>query len=157
MRSWLKRTLIGAFGASLLFAGLFGCANHHPGARWSDADIGKLRERLIDKAGRELSLDEAQKARLGALADAVQAQRLALIGQPGAEPRAELQAMLSGSQFDRGRAQSLVDSKTGAVRDKSPAVVNAMAEFFDSLQPAQQQKLRDLVARGGHGFGFGRG
>lgn len=160
MRPWIKRTLIGVFGASMLFGGMAACAHHHHGERWSDADITKLRERMIDKAGRELTLDEAQKAKLGKVADAIRDQRAALIGQAGAagaDPRAELQAMVAGSQFDRAKAQALIDGKTNAVRDKAPAVVSAMADFFDSLQPAQQQKLRDLMARGGHHFGFGRG
>ena len=151
MRTWIKRTLIGVFGASMLFGGMAACAHHHHHDRWSEADITKLRE---------LSLDEAQKAKLGKVADAIREQRTALIGQAGAagsDPHAELQAMMAGSQFDRAKAQALIDGKTNAVRDKAPAVVSAMADFFDSLQPAQQQKLRDLMARGGHRFGFNRG
>ena len=160
MRTWIKRTLIGVFGASMLLGGVAACAHHHHHDRWSEADITKLRERMIDKAGRELSLDEAQKAKLGTVADAIREQRTALIGQAGAagtDPRAELQAMMAGSQFDRAKAQALIDGKTNAVREKAPAVVSAMAEFFDSLQPAQQQKLRDFMARGGRRFDFNRG
>ena len=152
--------MIGAFGASMLFGGMAACAHHHHHDRWSEADITKLRERMIGKAGRELTLDEAQKAKLGKFADAIREQRTALVGQAGAvgtDPRAELQAMIAGSQFDRAKAQALIDGKTNAVRDKAPAVVSALADFFDSLPPAQQQKLRDLMAGGGHRFGFGRG
>ena len=160
MRTWLKRTLIGVFGASLLFGGLAACSHHQPG-QMTEADFTKLRERVIDKAGRELTLDEAQKAKLGRLADALRDQRSALVAGATAgsasDPRAQFSALIAGAQFDRSAAQTLIDAKTGAVRDKAPAVVNAMADFFDSLQPAQQQKLRDFVGRGGHRFGFGRG
>ena len=31
MKTWLKRTLIGVFGASLLFGGLAACAQRHHG------------------------------------------------------------------------------------------------------------------------------
>ncbi|WP_310732360.1 Spy/CpxP family protein refolding chaperone [Ideonella sp. A 288] len=153
MTPWIKRTLIGLFGASVLFGGLAACSHrpHGPGG-WSmsEADSAQMRERIIDKATRELSLDEAQKAKLGTLADAVKAQRAALMAG-GTEPRAELQSLVAGAQFDRAKAQSLIESKTAAVRDKSPAVVTAMADFYDSLKPEQQQKVRDFMARGrGH-------
>lgn len=157
MKTWLKRTLIGALGATVLFGSLAACSHGHPHRMGSmtDADMAQMREKLIDKAGRELSLDEAQKAKLGVLADALKAQRAALVagGQP---PRAELQALMAGAQFDRAKAQGLIDAKTGAVRDKAPAVVAALADFYDSLQAPQQQKLRDFMASR-HGRGWGRG
>lgn len=156
MKTWIKRTLIGLLGAGVLLGGLAACSHRHHGAggwQMGEADIAKLRDRLIDKAARELSLDEAQKARLGAVADAVKAQRAALMPSgPGAsDPRAELQSLIAGAQFDRAKAQSMIEAKTGAVRDKSPAVVSTMADFYDSLNPEQQQKLRQFMTRGrGH-------
>ena len=166
MTPWIKYTLIGVFGTAVLFGGLSACAHRHHGGMMSEADMTQMRERFIDKASRELALDAAQKAKLGLLADAIKAQRSALMGDatnpaanpasnpstnPRTNPRTELAALMAGSQFDRSRAQALVDSKTGALRDKAPAVVAAMADFFDSLQPAQQQKVRDFIARGrGH-------
>ncbi len=154
MKPWIKRTLIGVFGTAVLFGGLSACAHRHHGGMMSEADMTQMRERFIDKASRELALDAAQKAKLGLLADAIKAQRSALVGDvanPATNPRTELAALIAGSQFDRSRAQALVDGKTGALRDKAPAVVAAMADFFDSLQPAQQQKVRDFMARGrGH-------
>ena len=160
MKPWIKRSfkrgLIGLFGGAVLLGGLAACSHHrmHDGAM-SEADIAQMRERFIDKASRELTLDEAQKAKLAGLADAVKAQRAALMAG-GANPRTEMAALVAGPQFDRVRAQALIDGKTGAVRDKAPTVVAAMADFYDSLQPAQQQKVRDFMARGrGHGWGRG--
>ena len=158
MKPWIKRTLIGLFGTAVLFGGLSACAHRHHGGMLSEADMTQMREHFIDKASRELALDATQKAKLGLLADAIKTQRSALMGDstnpatnPGTNPRTELAALMAGSQFDRARAQALVDRKTGALRDKAPAVVAAMADFFDSLQPAQQQKVRDYMARGrGH-------
>ena len=158
MTPWIKYTLIGVFGTAVLFGGLSACAHRHHGGMMSEADMTQMRERFIDKASRELALDAAQKSKLGLLADAIKAQRNALMGDatnpaanPSTNPRTELAALMAGSQFDRSHAQALVDSKTGALRDKAPAVVAAMADFFDSLQPAQQQKVRDFIARGrGH-------
>jgi Spy/CpxP family protein refolding chaperone len=151
MKRWIKRTLIGLFGASILLGGLAACSHrgHHHGPM-SEADAAKLSERIVNKASRELSLDEAQKAKLGVLADAVKAQRGALLG--ATDPRAEVQALVAGAQFDRSKAQGLIEAKTSAVRDKSPALVAAMGDFYDSLKPEQQQKLREFMARGRHGW-----
>jgi Spy/CpxP family protein refolding chaperone len=159
MNPWIKRSLFGLIGAGLIAGSLSGCGHAGRHGDWramSDADITKLRERMIDRAGRELSLDEAQKAKLGALADAVKAQRDALRGPQAdgqaADPRAAFQALIAGNTFDRSGAQALVNAKTGAVSEKSPAVVAAAGDFFDSLKPEQQQKLRDWLAkRGGRG------
>ena len=151
MRPWIKRTLIGVFGATILVGGLAACGHHrHPGGwQMSEADEAKFRERLIGKATRELELDTAQQAKLNALADAVKAQRMALRGS-GQSPRDAAQGLIAGAQFDRARAQALVEQKTGAVREGSPAVIAAFGDFYDALRPEQQQKVRDFLQRG-HG------
>ena len=155
MRTWIKRTLIGIFGVGVLFGGMAACSHHRHGGmgQLSQADVQKLRERIIDMAGRELALDDAQKAKLGSLADSLNAQRLALVAE-GSNPRADLQALMAGAQLDRGRAQALIEGKTVAVREKSPAVVAALGDFYDSLKPEQQQKLRDLLGKGSHRHGW---
>ena len=147
MRPWIKRTFVGLFSATVLLGGLTACGHgHHGGWQMSDADAQKMRERMIDRVSRELTLDDAQKQRLGVLADKLREQRKALVGNT-ADPRAELQALVSGTTFDRARAQSLVESKTDAVRTKSPEVIAAMADFYDSLKPEQQQKVREFMAK----------
>ena len=158
MKTWLKRTLIGLATAGVLLGGMAACSHqrHHGGyTAMSDADITQLKARFIERASNKLDLDAAQQARLGVLADALKDQRAALLaGSPN--PRADLQALVAGPQFDRSRALALVEGKTGALRDKAPAVVTALADFYDSLKPEQQQKLRELMARGrGHGGGRG--
>jgi protein CpxP len=145
MRPWIKRTLIGVFGASILIGGLSACGHHHEG-RWqmSEADSVKMRERILERAGKELALDDAQKQRLAVLADKLKEQRSALVGT-ATDPRAEMQAFIAGSKFERERAQSFVEAKTAAVRSKSPEVIAAAADFFDSLKPEQQQKVREFL------------
>jgi protein CpxP len=157
MRPWIKRTLIGVFGASLLFGGLAAFSHRHHHGPWggnlTDAEQAKWRERMVDKASRKLDLDAAQKAKLALLAEALSTQRKALAAK-GGEPRAELKAVLAGAQFDRSRAQALVDAKANAVREASPAVITAAADFYDSLKPEQQQKVRAVLERGGHHHGW---
>ena len=147
MKRWIKRTLIGVFGATLLVGGLSACGHgHHGGWQTSDADAAKMRERVLERAGRELKLDDAQKLRLATLADKLKEQRSALMGA-GTDPRAEAQALIAGAKFDRERAQAFVESKTTALRGKSPEVIAAAADFYDSLNPTQQQQVRDFMSR----------
>ncbi len=147
MKPWIRRTLIGLFGLSLL-GGLAACS-HRPTWPMDEATAAQWRERMVDRVAGKLDLDAAQKAKLGVLADALRAQRQALMGD-AKDPRAEFQALVAGSTFDRAKAQALVEAKTSAVKTQSPAVITAMADFYDSLKPEQQQKVREFMARRGH-------
>ena len=156
MKPWLKRTLVGVFGASVLFGGLAACSHRHDGYHhgWqtmSEEDAAKMKARIVDKVGSRLDLDDAQKAKLGVLADKLREQRNALVA--GGDPRAEFASVIAGTTFDRARAKSLVDAKTGAIQTKSPEVIAALADFYDSLKPEQQAKVREFMAsRGRHGW-----
>ena len=156
MKHWIKRSLIGLFGASIVVGGLTACANRHHGYSMaaSEEDSAKFKTRMVERVGKALELNEQQKQRLAALGDRLREQRLALIGNT-TDPRAELRALVAGAQFDKARAQAIVEEKTTALRGKSPEVIAAAADFFDSLNPAQQQKVRDFMQRR-HGW-FSRG
>lgn len=155
MKPWIKRTLFGLFGVSLLVGGLSACGHRYHDRAMSPLsaeDAAKWRERMLDRATKELQLDEAQKQRLGVVFDKMREQRNALVGS-STSPRAEVSALIAGATFDKARAQALVEQKTGALREKSPEVITATAEFFDGLKPEQQQKVREFLARGGrHGW-----
>ena len=154
MKTWIKRTLYGLFGATLLVGGISACSHRHHAsgmAQWSAEDAAKWRERVIDRTSKELQLDEAQRQRLGALFDTMREQRNAFVGST-TNPRAELLALVSTEHFDKAKAQALIDEKTNAIRAKSPETITAMAEFYDSLKPEQQQKLRDFMGKGRHGW-----
>jgi protein CpxP len=153
MKAWIRKTLIGLFGASLLVGGLSACGQRHHGwggAPVSAEDAAKWRERLLERASKELQLDDTQKQRLGVVFDKMREQRNALVGS-STDPRAELSALVSGERFDKARAQALVDEKTNAMRASSPQTIAALADFYDGLKPEQQQKLRDFMNRRGHG------
>ena len=150
MKTWIKRTLIGIFGATALFGGLAAWAHNHHGHGWrdmSEEDAAQMKTRIVERIGSKLDLDTAQKAKLGLLADSLRAQRNALVGTTS-NPRAEMQGLIAGSTFDRAKAKALIDAKVGAVNTQSPAVVAAMADFYDSLKPEQQAKVREYLAKG---------
>lgn len=119
----------------------------------NEADAAQWRERMVERAAGKLDLDAEQKAKLGALGLALAEQRKALVGSAGTDPRAEFQALMAGPTFDRNKAQALVEAKTGAVQANAPKVVAAAADFYDSLKPAQQEKLRGYLAQRRHGRG----
>ena len=150
MKPWIKRTLFGLFGASILVGSLSACGHrqHDRGqmSQMSAEDSAKWRERLIERATKELQLDATQQQRLGVLFDKMREQRNALVGST-TNPRAEMGALIAGATFDKARAQTLIEQKTGAVREKSPEVIAATAEFFDTLKPEQQQKVREFLSK----------
>jgi protein CpxP len=149
MQSLIKKALIGLFGASIMVGGLAACSggpHHQRHGAMTPERIAEVRAKLVERVGSKLDLDPAQKLKLNAFADALEAQRRALLGQ-AADPRAEMQAIVAGDKFDRGRAQALLTEKTQALQSQSPAVVAALADFYDSLNPTQQQQVRDLMQR----------
>jgi periplasmic protein CpxP/Spy len=154
MKTWIKRSLIGLFGASILIGGLAACGQRHHGwggTQISAEDAARWRERMLERAGKELQLDDAQKQRLGVVFDRLREQRNALVGST-ANPRAELRALVDGERFDKARAQALVDDKTNALRAGSPQTIDAMAAFYDSLKPEQQARLREFMDKRGRGW-----
>lgn len=154
MKPWLKRTLVGIFGASALLGSISACSHHHHGNGWqsmSAEDASKFKARAVDRVAGKLDLSADQKAKLGVLLDRLHEQHTALLG--ATDPRRDMQALFADATFDRWHAQDLVNNKLAAVRDKSPQVVAAMGDFYDSLDPEQQQKVRDFLQRGGRHFG----
>ena len=160
MKTWIKRTLIGLAGAAAIFGGLAAWANSSPYRHgWhamSAEDAATMKAKVIERVSSQLDLDAAQKAKLGVLADKLREQRNALVGTT-ADPRAELQGLVAGNTFDRARASALIQEKLAAVNTKSPELVTAMADFYDSLKPEQQAKLREFMAKRGHGRGHEHG
>ena len=146
MKTWIQRTLITTLGAVALVAGLAGCARDHHAGGWSDESVTEMRGKVIEKISDKLTLNDAQKQKLGVLADEVLAQRKALKGD-STDPRAQMQALVKGDKFDRDTALSLLNAKTQAVQGQGPKVIAAMADFYDSLNPEQQQQVRERMAQ----------
>ena len=153
MKRWLKRTLIGVFGASVLFGGLAACSHRYQHGDWqnmSEEDAARMREHMVDRVSSRLDLDATQRAKLSALAEQLRTQRKAIVGD--SDPRAEVQSLVAGPTFDRVKAKAFVDAKTSAIQTKSPELIAAFGDFYDSLKPEQQQKVREFMSRGRHGW-----
>ncbi len=158
MKPWIKRSLFGLFGLSVALGGLTACGHRHGGPGWqmSAEEQGRFREKMIDRVANRLDLNADQKQRLGVVADKLREQRQAVMGQ-GGEPRAQLQALVAGEKFDRSRAQALVSEKTAAVNGKSPELIAAFGDFYDSLNPTQQSKVREFMQHRRDGRWWHRG
>lgn len=155
MKTWIQRTLIGTLAATLLVGGLTACGSHdrHAGG-WSAERVTEVRGKVVERISDKLALDATQKQKLELLADQIVASRTAFRGKD-ADPRAELQAMVAGARFDRSRAQALFEQKTQVVQGNGPKLISAFADFYDSLNPQQQQEVRSRLQ--GRGSWWSRG
>lgn len=153
MKPWIKKTLAGVFGATIVLGGLTACGGGYHRGEMGPEKIAEIRGKVVNRVSSKLDLNDAQKAKLNALADTLQAQRAAFKGKTP-DPRAEVQAIVAGSTFDRVRAQALMEEKTRAVQTASPEVIAAMADFYDSLNSDQQQKVREMMNKRGHRGGW---
>lgn len=154
MKTWMRRVLVGGVAVGVTLGGLTACGTrgggmwgHHGEGRWSESRIVEMRGQAIERITRELELDAAQRGRLEALADEMLAARKAMRGS-SADPRAEMAALVAGERFDRQRANALLAEKTQAAQGAGPKVIAAMGDFYDSLNPAQQAKVRERMQSG---------
>lgn len=146
MKFRIKRILAALFGATLVIGSLGACSGHRHGGTMSEADSAARQAKMVEYAGKKLDLNDAQKQRLNVLGDKLREQRASLMGA-SKDPRADIMALVAGNKLDRAKALSLIEEKTNAVKTKSPELIAAAADFFDSLNSAQQQQVRDLMNR----------
>ena len=110
----------------------------------SAEDAAKWRERLLERAGKELQLDDAQKQRLGVVFDKMREQRTALVGsttEPARRTRHAGQGDSSTRRAPRRWWKRRPTPCAARARRRSPRSPG----FYDSLKPEQQQKLRDFM------------
>ena len=141
MHSWTKKTLIALFGFSLLAGTLGACSRGHH-AQLSSEEVAQLRDRVADK----LELDSPQRQKLSVLTEQLLSLRNDLKADAG-EPRNEVASLFASNKFDRSKAQALLDEKTAAMQKDGPDVIIALADFYDSLDAAQQQKIRERLEK----------
>jgi Spy/CpxP family protein refolding chaperone len=129
---------------------LFGITHHcrHHGCHSGDGaapEASDLRRAwIVQRVADKLSLNAEQKPLFAALVEQIAAQRRAMVGNTP-DFRAELRSWFAGSHFDASRAQALINDKVSALQSQSPHVVAALAGFYDSLNAAQQQRVRELM------------
>jgi periplasmic protein CpxP/Spy len=143
MKSFIARTVVVTAIAAALTATLAACghrANDFGQHEVSASDLAKYRERATARAARMLDLDAAQQTKFAAMFDKVTAQRKTI--QRTVSMRPDLGSLIATNQLDRNKAQALLSKETNASADGSADLINAIASFYDGLEPGQQAKLR---------------
>lgn len=127
---------------------------HHGHSRF-DGDAADLIDLLADRISQRLDLNAEQEARLSRLLAAAQQQRQAL-RRDVLVP--ELRDLLADGTLDREAARLLLSERIAAVQMAAPALIDALADFFDALDGEQQQVLRFMLRLKHRGWGRpGRG
>ena len=142
----LRQSLF-AFDAGSRF-GRHGCRR---GVAPTPEQFAEQRDWMVNLVTDKLSLNAEQKPLLAALIDQVNAQRHALVGST-TDPLAELRSWFAGARFDAERAQALINDKVDKLQTQSPAVLARLGTLYDSLNPAQQQRVRDVMDSGRRGW-----
>lgn len=101
-------------------------------------------EWIVATVSDKLELDDTQVAKLNVVKDELIAVRNKMQNEHDAT-HIEVLSMLDQAKLDRQQVLNLIDNKTHLVQQKAPSVVNAFAEFYDSLSEAQHQILRDHI------------
>lgn len=102
------------------------------------------RDWIVRRAASKLRLNAEQKPLLAHVLDQMAALRHALRATTP-DPRAELRSWFAGRTFDAARAQALIHDKAQVLQTQSPQVVAALGAFYDSLNPDQQNRVRDRL------------
>lgn len=145
MKPW--KTLVGVIGAVVALGAFSGCSSyrgHQAGWNATPEQQARHREHVVDRVASRLDLNEAQKAKLSEFLAKMQAERAAMAAaQP--DPRAQMLALVSSDKFDRGGAQALMTKTAAALETRSPQLIAALADFYDSLDANQQARVRDYL------------
>jgi protein CpxP len=123
--------------------GFSGRCGHH-GAGMTPEQRAQRREWIVNRVSNKLALNAEQKPLLAALLEQMGGMRQAMTGQT-TDLRAEARSWMAGATLDAERLQALINDKAQTLQTTSPAAVAALAAFYDSLNPAQQQKVRDRL------------
>jgi Spy/CpxP family protein refolding chaperone len=152
MKLWIKRSLAGLTTVAVILGGLAACGSHGEHAKgWSNERIAEVRGKAMDKIGSKLELNADQKQKLGVLADEMMASSKAFRGE-GADPRADLKALVAGDKFDRTKAQALMDQKMQVMQGNGPKILKAFGDFYDSLNAVQQKQVRERLEKRSHAW-----
>jgi protein CpxP len=99
---------------------------------------------MVGKASKELELNAAQKARLVEVKNEFLDVRKTMRSDR-AQTRADVLAMLKQPTLDREKMNAIVSQKIATINTRSPAVVDAIGNFYDSLDDSQRAELSEFI------------
>ena len=134
-----KRTVIYMAGGALLAVGIVAC-NH--GMHFASPE--ERGEWMIQKVTKELNLNETQASRLVDVKDVLLEARKTM-RYNREQHSAGVIAMLNQPTFDRDKANAIVNQHIEMVDTRAPTIIDAIGNFYDSLDDAQRAELREFV------------
>ena len=134
-----KRSIIVITASTLLIAGVAAC-NH--GMYFGTAE--ERGEWVVQKVTKELELNDTQQARLADVKDEFIDVRRNMRSERE-QTRADVLAMLQQPTLDRDRANAIVGKYIETLNTRSPTIIDAVGDFYDSLDDSQRAELREFI------------
>jgi len=122
-------------GIALLTTSIVGCNRGTPEERG---------DRIVQKVTEELDLTAIQQASLTQVKNELLEMRNT-ISSSREQTQADIWAMLKQPRLDRNQANSMVNQRIEAIHSRSPAIIDAMGNFYDSLDDLQRAELREFI------------
>lgn len=106
----------------------------------------KHMNRMVERVAKKLSLDDSQKDKLSIAKEAALSLRQSMHNDRETLQN-DILSLVSGDTFDQELVLKHINAKTEAVRDNSPMLVAAVADFYNSLNAEQQAQVRKRVEK----------
>lgn len=132
------RSKIAIVAASIVaFAGsVFAFSGHHDHEYYGD--------KIVKKMTRKLDLTDEQVSKLNVAKDTVlEAKKLMRENKP--QIQSDILTMLNDNNVDRALIINHLNDKSEVFKAQMPLVVNAVADFYESLDAEQQAKVKDKL------------
>jgi Spy/CpxP family protein refolding chaperone len=113
-----------------------------PGFR--DRGPGMFGDWMIERMTDNLELNEAQVANLNNVKDTIMEARKKL-RENRKDKGDQILSLLEQPTLDQDKAMAMLTEKGDAMKAEAPKVIAAIAGFYDSLTPEQQQTLRETI------------
>ncbi len=130
-----KRTIIYMTGIALLTTSIVACNRGTPEERG---------ERMVEKVTEELELTATQQGRLSEVKKEFLDMRKTMQSNRE-QTKTDIQAMLKQPTLDRNKANSIVNQHIETIHSRSPAIIDAIGNFYDSLDNTQRAELREFI------------
>jgi Spy/CpxP family protein refolding chaperone len=114
------------------------------GPGFKDRGQGMFGQWMIERMTDNLELNEAQVAKLNSVRDAITDARKKM-REGNRDKRDEMLALLEQPTLDQQKALAMLTERGDALKAEAPRVIAAVAGFYDSLTPEQQQTLRETI------------
>ena len=134
-----KRTIVIITAGTLLIGGVAACKH-----KMHSASAEERGEWVVDKVSKELELNDSQRIKLVEVKDQFIAVRKSMRSDRE-EARKEVLAMLKQPTMDREKVNTMVNQKIAIVSEKSPSIIDAIGNFYDSLDDSQRAELSEFI------------